>query len=98
MINMAVDISVETFINILSQQFFGGSTTLCGLALMIGAWLVVLVILANIKAPIVYSIVPLVPICIFFNAYGILNTDVMMITILLCAIVVAGEVKKIVTD
>lgn len=93
-----MDVSVETLINILSQTFFGGSTTLCGLALLLGTWVVCLVILANIKAPVVYSIVPLVPLCIFFNAYGILNTDVMMITILLCAVVVAGEVKKIVTE
>lgn len=86
--------SIESFISVLTQVVFGGSGTMCGIALLLGTWVVFLVILANIKAPILYSIVPLIPICIFFNSIGILNTDVMMITVLLCAIVVAAELKK----
>ena len=86
--------SVDSFIAVLTDTVFGGSGTLCGLALLLGAWLVFLVILANVKAPIMYSIVPLIPICIFFNSIGILNTDVMMITVLLCAVVVASELKR----
>ena len=86
--------SLDSFIAVLSQTVFGGSGTLCGIAMLLGAWLIFLVILANIKAPILYSIVPLIPLCIFFNSLGILNTDVMMITVLLCSVVVATELKR----
>lgn len=89
-----MDVNVENIIAILTQTVFGGSGTLCGLALLLGSWCVFMVILANIKAPIVYSVVPLIPLCIFFNSYGILNTDVMMITVLLCSVVVAAELKR----
>lgn len=86
--------SLDSFIAVLTQTVFGGSGTLCGIAMLLGAWIIFLVILANIKAPILYSIVPLVPLCIFFNSLGILNTDVMMITVLLCSVVVATELKR----
>ena len=86
--------SLDSFIAVLTQTVFGGSGTLCGIAMLLGAWIIFLVILANIKAPILYSIVPLIPLCIFFNSLGILNTDVMMITVLLCAIVVASELQR----
>lgn len=86
--------SVDSFIAVLTQTVFGGSGTLCGIAMLLGAWIIFLVILANIKAPILYSIVPLIPLCIFFNSLGILNTDVMMITVLLCSVVVATELKR----
>lgn len=86
--------SLDSFIAVLTQTVFGGSGTLCGIALLLGAWIIFLVILANIKAPILYSIVPLIPLCIFFNSLGILNTDVMMITVLLCSVVVATELKR----
>ena len=89
-----MDPSLDSFIAVLTQTVFGGSGTLCGIAMLLGTWLIFLVILANIKAPILYSIVPLIPICIFFNSLGILNTDVMMITILLCSVVVATELKR----
>lgn len=89
-----MDPSLDSFIAVLTQTVFGGSGTLCGIAMLLGAWLVFLVILANVKAPIVYSIVPLIPLCIFFNSLGILNTDVMMITVLLCSVVVATELKR----
>lgn len=89
-----MDVNVENIIAILTQTVFGGSGTTCGLVLLLGTWCVFMVILANIKAPIVYSIVPLIPLCIFFNSYGILNTDVMMITVLLCSVVVAAELKR----
>lgn len=86
--------SLDSFIAVLTQTVFGGSGTLCGIAMLLGAWIIFLVILANIKAPILYSIVPLIPLCIFFNSLGILNTDVMMITVLLCSVVVATELKR----
>lgn len=86
--------SLDNFIAVLTQTVFGGSGTLCGIAMLLGAWIIFLVILANIKAPILYSIVPLIPLCIFFNSLGILNTDVMMITVLLCSVVVATELKR----
>ena len=89
-----MDPSIDSFIIVLTDTVFGGSGTLCGLSLLLGSWLIFLVVLANIKAPILYSIVPLIPLCVFFNSIGILNTDVMMITVLLCSVVVATELKR----
>ncbi len=90
-------ISVNEIINILSQTFFDGSTTLAGIALIVTAWFVTLAILANLKAPAEYSVVPMIPISIFFMSYNILSTDVAMIIILISCIITANGLRKIVS-
>lgn len=88
-------LSFSDIIDILASNFFGGSTTLAGLALLLAAWAISVVIVANMKAPAVYSIVPLIPLSIFFSAYGILNETIMIFIVIVTAALVAVEFKKV---
>lgn len=91
-----MDLSFPSLINFFSDSFFGGSTTLAGLALLIAAWAVAAVICMNFKASPAYSVVPMIPIAIFFAAYGILNETIMIIIVLVTSVLVAAEFKKVV--
>lgn len=90
-----MDLSFPSIIKFLSDSCFGGSTTLAGLALLIGAWAVAAVICMNLRASPAYSVVPMIPIAIFFAAYGILNETIMIILVLVTAVLVAAEFKKV---
>jgi hypothetical protein len=48
------------------------------------------------KASPAYSVVPMIPLAIFFSAYGILNETIMILIILISGVLVAGEFKKVV--
>lgn len=87
-----------TFSNIfdmIAENFFSGSTTLAGLALQLLAWAICAVIVINMKAPVTYTVVPLIPLSIFFSAYGILNETLTIFIILVCAVMVAVQVKQV---
>ena len=90
-----MDLNFTSIINFVSTYFFDGSTTLAGLALLVVAWVVSAVILMNMKASPAYSVVPMIPICIFFSAYGILNETIAVVIILISAVLVASEFKKV---
>lgn len=87
-----------TFDNLilLVADLFGGSTTLAGLAMLIGAWMVCAVICLNLRASPAYSVVPLIPLAVFFTAYGVLNETIMLLIILVTAVLVAAEFRKVV--
>ena len=88
-----------TFANIidwLATTFFGGSTTLAGLGVLIAGWAVAAVICLNYKASPAYSVVPMIPMCIFMMAYGVLNETVAIVIILVSSVLVAAEFKKVV--
>ena len=89
-----MEITFDNIIDLLANGMFGGSTVLAGLALMISIWAVCAIICLALKAPPVYTIVPLIPISIFFTAYGLLNTTIMIIIVLVSSVVVAAEFKK----
>ena len=91
-----MDITFDNIINLLADNIFGGSTTLAGLALLLAIWAVCAVICLSMKASPVYTIVPLIPISIFFGAYGLLNNTVMIIIVLVSSVVVAAEFKRVV--
>lgn len=82
-------------IDMIATNFFGGSTTLAGLALLLAAWAISAVIVMNMKAPPAYSIVPMIPLAIFFSAYGILNETIMIFIVIISAALVAVEFKKV---
>ena len=90
-----MDVSFSSIIDFASTYFFGGSTTLAGLALLVAAWAICAVICMNMKAPPTYSVVPVIPIAIFFSAYGILNETIMVLIVLISAVLVASEFKKV---
>lgn len=91
-----MDITFDNIINLVANNMFGGSTTLAGLAIMLGIWAVCAVICLSMKAPPVYTVVPLIPISIFFTAYGLLNNTIMIIIVLVSSVIVAAEFKKVV--
>lgn len=91
-----MEFTFQNIIDLIANNFFGGSTTLAGLALMLALWAVFAVICLSMKAPPVYTVVPLIPISIFFTAYGLLNETIMIIIVLVSSVLVAAEFKKVV--
>lgn len=89
-------LTFDNIVDLIATNFFGGSTTLAALSLMIAAWAVCVVICINAKAPPTYSVVPMIPIAIFFAAYGLLPSSVMIIIVLVSSALVASEFKKVV--
>lgn len=91
-----MDFTFNAIVDMLANNVFGGSTTLAGLALMLAFWAVCAVICLNLKASPVYTVVPLIPISIFFTAYGLLNSTIMIVIVLVSSVIVAAEFKKVV--
>lgn len=75
---------------------FGGSTTLAGLALLIGAWAICAVICLNLRAPPTYTVVPMIPLAVFFVAYGVLNEMIAVVIIVVCAVLIASQFRRVV--
>ena len=91
-----MDITFQNIIDLIANNLFGGSTTLAGLAIMMAIWAVCAVICLSMRAPPVYTVVPLIPIAIFFDAYGLLNNTITIIIILVSSVIVAAEFKRVV--
>lgn len=91
-----MEFTFDNIIDLVSTNIFAGSTTLAGLAIMLAIWAICAVICLAMKAPPVYTVVPLIPISIFFTAYGLLNETIMIIIVLVSSVVVAAEFKKVV--
>ena len=89
-------LTFDNIINLIADNFFGGSTTLASLIILVGMWAICAVICINAKAPPAWSIVPLIPLSLFFVAYGTLNTTVMVIIVIVSAAIVAAEFRKVV--
>lgn len=83
---MAIEFTFRNLIQIGADVFFDSSTTLMGLAMMVGIWLIFVVVLANLKAPISYSLVPLIPVSLIFMGFNILSVDVAMIIIIVVSV------------
>lgn len=92
-----MDLSFTTIFNYLATYFFDGSTTLAGLAVLVVAWLISLVVLVNIRAPPTYSVVSLIPISIFMSAYGVVNETITIFVVIVCAALVASQLKEVVS-
>ena len=91
-----MELTFNNIIDLIADNVFGGSTTLAGLAIMLALWAVCAVICLNLKASPAYTVVPLIPISIFFTAYGLLNSTIMIVIVLVSAALVAAEFKKVV--
>lgn len=91
-----MDFTFNNIIDVIASTVFGGSQTLAGLALLIMVWAVAAVICMNMKASPAYSIAPMIPVAIFFSAYGLLNETIMIIIVLVSAVLVAAEFKRVV--
>lgn len=91
-----MQLSFTNIINFIATYFFDGSITLAGLAILVIAWAICAIILMNMKASPAFSVVPMIPLAIFFSAYGILNETLMVFVVLVSAALVASEMKKVV--
>ena len=91
-----MEFTFQNMIDLIANNIFAGSTTLAGLALMLAIWAVCAIICLAMRAPPVYTVVPLIPISIFFTAYGLLNETIMIIIVLVSSVIVAAEFKKVV--
>ena len=91
-----MEITFDNIIDLVANNVFAGSTTLAGLAIMLAIWAICAVLCLAMKAPPVYTVVPLIPISIFFTAYGLLNETIMIIIVLVSSVIVAAEFKKVV--
>jgi hypothetical protein len=91
-----MEFTFSNIIDLVANNIFGGSSTLAGLAIMLALWAVFAVICLAMKAPSVYTVVPLIPLSIFFTAYGALNETIIIIIILVSSVIVAAEFKKVV--
>lgn len=90
----ALGFNADTIIGVIGTTFFNGSTTLAGLAVMIVIWVMIVAVLANLKAPISYSLVPMIPVAIIFAGMNIISVDVSMIIILVCGVMTAVNIRN----
>lgn len=93
---MVVDFNAINVINVISQELFGGNTTIGGLVIMMALSFIMMVILANIKAPMHYCLAPMIILSIVFAAMGIMDTTVSFVIIIICAVLVASSARRIV--
>lgn len=91
-----MDLTFDNIVNLIANSFFAGSGNLAGLAIMLALWAVCAVICLTMHASPAYTVVPLIPISIFFTAYGLLNQTIMVIIVLVSSVIVAAEFKKVV--
>lgn len=91
-----MDLSFTTIFNYIATYFFDGSTTLAGLAILVAAWILSLVVLINFRAPPTYSVVPMIPLSIFMSAYGVVDETVTIFIVIVSAAMVASQLKSVV--
>lgn len=91
-----MEFTFSNMIDLIANNVFAGSSTLAGLAILLALWAVCAIICLALRAPPVYTVVPLIPLSIFFTAYGALNEMIMIIIVLVSSVLVAAEFKKVV--
>lgn len=88
-------LTFDNIVDLIASNLFGGSETLAGLAMLLAAWIVSAMVCMNMRASPAYSVVPMIPLSLFFSAYGILNETIMIFIVLVCAVLVASEFKRV---
>ena len=91
---MAVDFSIQNLIGIIAQVACGGDMNVAGLLVMVMVFFVALMIMAMARAPVVYSLVPMIPLAILFGAMQIIDLTLSFLVIIITAVVVGMEVRK----
>lgn len=91
-----VDFTLQGIIDVIAVTLCGGSTVIAGLLVMMAAFLILLVVFASVRAPIHYALVPMMILNIIFTAMGIVSATVSFIIIILCAVLMAKQVRDLV--
>ncbi len=89
----AFEFSIQNMIGVIAQICTGGNVEIAGLLVMLGCFFVCLIIMSSLKAPVTYSVIPMLLISIFFTAMGILSTTIGFVLIIITAVIVAGIVR-----
>ena len=92
-----MDFNFDTVLDIITQTMFGGNAELAGLIIMLGLFFAMLILFANVGAPPVYSLVPMMILDIAFIYLGYMNSIVGIVIMLVCLVVVARHSASIVT-
>ena len=92
---MAVDFDFSNIMMVIAQEFFGGNTTVAGLAIMLVVAFIMMAILANIKAPVQYALAPMIILSIIFAAMGVMDTTVSFIVIIISAVLMAAASRRL---
>ena len=95
---MAVDFSFINIVNIISNQIFGGNTTVGGLVIMMVVAFIMMAFLASIKAPMQYALVPMIIMSVIFAALGIMNATVSFLIIIISAVLIAATARRTIGD
>ena len=93
---MAVDFTFQGIIDVIAQTFCGGSVQIAGLLVMLAIFFAMLVVFAAVRAPMQYAVAPMLITDIVFTAMGIVNTTVSFLIIIVCAVMIARQVRGIV--
>lgn len=93
---MSVDFSIQSVVDVVANSLCGGSTVIAGLLIMLGVYLAILAIFAAVKAPLEYSLVPLMIVDIAFAAMGVIDYTLSMLVLIITAVLVAGRVRDMV--
>ena len=91
---MAVDFSFNNIVQIISNELFGGNTTIGGLVIMMAAMFIMIAILANLKAPVYFALVPGIILAIIFSTMGIMDMTVSFMIIILSAVILAAAARR----
>lgn len=92
-----VDFSLQSIIEVVAQAFFSGSIQMAGIAILLACMLVFIVIFASIKAPAQYGLIPALILSLFFASYGIIDTSVAFIIVVITAVLVATTARGLVS-
>lgn len=90
---MAVDLSLTSLIDVLAWSFFDGNASVAGLVVLCVVLFISVAFFAAVKAPVSYALVPAMLVAIVFTAFGILDTTISFIIIILCAVLIASQAK-----
>lgn len=93
---MSVDFSIQSVVDVVANSLCGGSTVIAGLLIMLGVYLAILAVFAAVKAPLEYSLVPLMIVDIAFAAMGVIDYTLSMLVLIITAVLVAGRVRDMV--
>ena len=93
---MAVDFSITGIIGTIAQVFCGGSMTMAGILVMLAVLFIMIMILANLKAPVTYALVPMIMLDIVFAMLGIVDSTVSFIIVVISAVLIAKQAQKVI--
>ncbi len=91
-----VDFTIQGIIGTIAQVFCGGSMTMAGILVMLGVLFVMIMILANLRAPVTYALVPMMMLDIVFAMLGIIDSTVSFIIVVISAVLIAKQAQRVI--